>query len=396
MAVPLGSPSLASWGRRPGRSPVMTAGSSTRASTRGSMRCSALARTVTAPSSGCGLRTRGPSLSSPTRTRGRRVSIPCVRPSRGSGRHVSRGSRSERGTSTPSSRPAVDPSSRRPTRSPSTPRPRRAPHRSLLFSTTSGETANGWHPAAPVPRSMRRSPSTRSTSGSWSRQHSLSYSALARGLADHVERLGFTHVELMPIMEHPFDGSWGYQTTGYFAPTSRFGTPHGFHGVRRHPPPARHRRHPGLGAVPFRRRRARARPLRRHPSLRARRSAPGFPPRLGLVHLQLRTQRGPVLPRVERPPLARPVPRRRTPSRCGRFHALPRLLPSPRGSGSPTDSAVGRTSKPSSSFASSRRRRTADSPVSRCTPRSRPPGRPSPGPSTWAGSASGTSGIWGG
>lgn len=63
--------------------------------------------------------------------------------------------------------------------------------------------------------------------GSWSRQHNLSYAALARGLADHVERLGFTHIELMPIMEHPFDGSWGYQTTGYFAPTSRFGLPEG-------------------------------------------------------------------------------------------------------------------------------------------------------------------------
>ncbi|HVR33382.1 MAG TPA: 1,4-alpha-glucan branching protein GlgB [Acidimicrobiia bacterium] len=63
--------------------------------------------------------------------------------------------------------------------------------------------------------------------GSWSRQGPLEYVALAKGLADHLESTGFTHVELMPVMEHPFDGSWGYQSTGYFAPTSRFGTPQG-------------------------------------------------------------------------------------------------------------------------------------------------------------------------
>ena len=64
--------------------------------------------------------------------------------------------------------------------------------------------------------------------GSWSRQHSMNYRDLARGLAEHLVRTGFTHIELLPIMEFPFDGSWGYQSLGYFAPTSRFGTPQDF------------------------------------------------------------------------------------------------------------------------------------------------------------------------
>lgn len=66
--------------------------------------------------------------------------------------------------------------------------------------------------------------------GSWRRvpeeqNRSLTYRELAPWLAEHVTELGFTHVEFLPVMEHPFYGSWGYQVTGYFAPTSRYGSP---------------------------------------------------------------------------------------------------------------------------------------------------------------------------
>jgi 1,4-alpha-glucan branching enzyme len=69
--------------------------------------------------------------------------------------------------------------------------------------------------------------------GSWKRvpeegNRSLSYRELADQLADYLNENGFTHVELLPIMEHPFYGSWGYQTLGYFAPTGRYGTPDDF------------------------------------------------------------------------------------------------------------------------------------------------------------------------
>jgi 1,4-alpha-glucan branching enzyme len=69
--------------------------------------------------------------------------------------------------------------------------------------------------------------------GSWRRKSAakddfLNYREIAPLLAEYIKEMGFTHVEFLPVMEHPFYGSWGYQTTGFFAPTSRYGTPQDF------------------------------------------------------------------------------------------------------------------------------------------------------------------------
>jgi 1,4-alpha-glucan branching enzyme len=94
-----------------------------------------------------------------------------------------------------------------------------------------------WHDADWVAARATHDASTQPMSiyevhlGSWRRVAEengrwLTYRELAPQLADYAEWMGYTHVELLPITEHPFDGSWGYQTIGYFAPTSRFGGPH--------------------------------------------------------------------------------------------------------------------------------------------------------------------------
>jgi 1,4-alpha-glucan branching enzyme len=67
--------------------------------------------------------------------------------------------------------------------------------------------------------------------GSWDREENgdyLTYDEMSKRMVAYVKKMGYTHVELLPVMEHPFDGSWGYQVTGYFAPTSRYGTPKQF------------------------------------------------------------------------------------------------------------------------------------------------------------------------
>ena len=112
--------------------------------------------------------------------------------------------------------------------------------------------------------------------GSWRRKGNnewLTYRELAEQLPAYARDLGFTHIEFLPVSEHPFDGSWGYQPTGLFAPTSRFGSPADFAALV----DACHAQglgvHPRLGARTFPRRSARPRPLRRHRALRACQSA---------------------------------------------------------------------------------------------------------------------------
>jgi 1,4-alpha-glucan branching enzyme len=133
--------------------------------------------------------------------------------------------------------------------------------------------------------------------GSWARvpeerDRFLTYRELTERLIPYVKEMGYTHIELLPVMEHPFYASWGYQITGFFAPTSRHGTPAEFKAfvdachqndiavildwVPGHFP----KDAPGLA-------------VRRHRALRARRSPAGGAARLGHVRLQLRAQRGP-------------------------------------------------------------------------------------------------------
>ncbi len=176
--------------------------------------------------------------------------------------------------------------------------------------------------------------------GSWRHaeaHRSLTWAELAEPLADHLDACGFTHVELLPIMEHPFYGSWGYQTTGYFAPTARYGLPADFMGFV----DKLHER--GIGVIldwvpshfpadDFALGSFDGTHLYEHGDPKE-----GWHPDWKSYIFNYGRHEVRSLPDQQRAPLDRALSHRRDPSRCRCLDALPRLLPRVRVSGCPIE-----------------------------------------------------------
>ena len=182
-----------------------------------------------------GLRTLARSRSSANSTIGKPARIPCAREGcPASGKDSSRASARELPTSMRSPRSTAITTSRKPTltASPPSPGPGRSSVVCDLSSYAPGMMTRGWPTARGTTRLGKPDLGSYEVHlGSWMRGEGnrwLTYQELAPTLAGYVHEMGFTHVEFMPVAEHPFDGSWGYQVTGYFAPTSRFGPPEDF------------------------------------------------------------------------------------------------------------------------------------------------------------------------
>ena len=343
----------------PPTSPTSISTCSARAITTTSIASSARTRqcatACAARASRCGRRTRGASASSATSITGTAAAMSCSRAaSRASGRRSCRTSARARSTS---SRSTTRTASVQLKADPYAFQMQLRPDNASIVADIGGYHWNdgewlaqrgAWDPLrAPIniyevhPGSWRRS---------WHRKPAfLTWDEIADQLIPYVLDLGYTHVELVGVAEHPFDGSWGYQVLGHFAPTARHGTPHDFmrfvdrlhqagigvfmDWVPAHFPKDAH----GLAEFDG-----------TH-SVRARRSAPRRARRVGHEDLQLRPPRSAQLPGRERTVLDRGVPHRRPARRCGRLDAVPRLRAASTASGRRTATAAARISKRSSS-----------------------------------------------